>query len=173
LVPEDNSNPTKHIQIQNISQLDSSLLQRNIEHFQQADGTPFTTPLLTDYNRENGCNDNSDAVIQGTVRRQNLPKFVTLLLQHFNKQHKEPLNLHFTFDDMCHGFMKWRERTTTSPSGKHLGIYRSFIQIINHRDQESSKIIYDTALKCLQIQISVNVNSNQTLSHIQSVEDST
>jgi hypothetical protein len=90
-----------------------------------------------------GCNANSDEVLQDTVQ-QNLPKFVTLLLQQFHKQHKEPLNRQFTFDEMCTGFVKWKERTTTSPSGKHLDIYRALIQILNHHNQESNKIIYDS-----------------------------
>jgi hypothetical protein len=30
-------------------------------------------------------------------------------------------------ESMCTGFAKWRESTTTSPSGKHLGIYKSLI----------------------------------------------
>jgi hypothetical protein len=32
-----------------------------------------------------------------------------------------------TFADMCNGFDKWRENTTTSPSGKHLGIYKALV----------------------------------------------
>jgi hypothetical protein len=151
LVPEDNSNPTKHIRIQNKIQLNSSLLQCNIDHFRQADGTPFTTKLLAEYIGEDGCNANSDKVLQGTLQKI-LPTFVTLLLQQFHKQHKEPFNIQFTFDDMCTGFMKWRERITTSTSGKHLAIYRALIQILNHYNLESNKIIYDTAYTCLQIQ---------------------
>jgi hypothetical protein len=151
LVPADNSNSKKHIQVQNKTLLDSSLLQRNIDHFCKAHGTPFTTNQITAYIGKDGCNTNSDDVLQGKVQ-PHLPKFVTLLLQQFHQQHKAPIEIQFTFEDMCNGFMKWRERTTTSPSGKHLGIYRALIQIIYHHDYESDQTIYDTAHTCLQIQ---------------------
>jgi hypothetical protein len=136
LISADNSNPTKQLRVQNKIQLDSSLLQRNIDHVRRTYGTPFTTNQLTEYIGEDGCNANSDEVLQGNVQ-PNLPKFVTLLLQQFHQQHKEPIEIQFTFEDMCNGFMKWRERTTTSPSGKHLGIYRTLIQTIYHHNPES------------------------------------
>jgi hypothetical protein len=42
----------------------------------------------------------------------------------------EPISLVFTFFEKCQGFKKWRKRTTASPSNKHLGIYKSFINAI-------------------------------------------
>jgi hypothetical protein len=43
---------------------------------------------------------------------------------------RQPIPLTFTFEDICEGFMKWREGTTTSPSGKRLGMYRLNKQIM-------------------------------------------
>jgi hypothetical protein len=38
-----------------------------------------------------------------------------------------------TFEDMCNGFSKWREQTTTSPSNKHLGIYKSLLNAVKFK----------------------------------------
>jgi hypothetical protein len=44
------------------------------------------------------------------------------------KQIRGTMSEYLPFDDMVHGFSKWREKTSTSPSGKHLGIYRILIK---------------------------------------------
>jgi hypothetical protein len=46
---------------------------------------------------------------------------------------RDPISLTFTFNDMCQGFRKWREQTTTSPSNKHLGIYKSLLNAMKYQ----------------------------------------
>jgi hypothetical protein len=104
LLPDGN-NPNKYTQIQTKSLLDSFLLQRNIDHFQQASGTPFTTPDLIAYTGEDGCHENTTDILIGTVRND-LPKYVKLLLQQFKSSNKT-IDITFSFHDMCNGFMKW------------------------------------------------------------------
>jgi hypothetical protein len=153
LVPNDLTNTT-HTRIQSKSDLDNALLQRNIDHFKQADGTLFTTHRVLDYIGKDGCNQNINEILQGNVHKQ-LPKLVKLLLQQFNTINHKPKDIPFTFKDMCKGFSKWREKTTTSPSGKHLGIYKSLIKILypqidspTEENTTHQRIAYD----CLQIQ---------------------
>lgn len=50
-----------------------------------------------------------------------------------------------TADDVIYGFRKWRESTSTSPSGRHLGHYRSLIQ---------HPVLLDCFVKFLNIAIS-------------------
>ena len=42
-------------------------------------------------------------------------------------RNKEEISTHITEDDVKRGFGKWREATSTSPSGRHLGHYRAAI----------------------------------------------
>jgi hypothetical protein len=66
---------------------------------------------------------------------------------------------------MCQGFRKWREQTTTSPSNKHLGIYKSLLNAMKyniytkhetiHQLQYGSHINTPTAETALQIQHSL------------------
>ena len=39
-----------------------------------------------------------------------------------------PISIEVTDDDVIRGFSRWKESTTTSPSGRHLGHYRAIIQ---------------------------------------------
>jgi hypothetical protein len=81
----------------------------------------------------------------------------TLLLRKLQRV-REPISLSFRIQDMCNGFLKWREKTTTSPSNKHLGISRALIMADKHlsssigqNDSLSSPKF--TANKCLHIQL--------------------
>jgi hypothetical protein len=47
--------------------LDPTLLDRNIEHFAQADGTPFTTATLVDLIGDDGCSQQALKILQGEV----------------------------------------------------------------------------------------------------------
>jgi hypothetical protein len=132
--------------------MDETLLHRNIHHFSQADTTPFTTSPLLDILGEDGCTNAALEILEGVVPK-GLSKYPTMLLQKLNKV-REPISLEFTIQDMCHGFSKWREKTTTSPSAKHLGIYRALIVADKylHKDDSDKNTKPSTANKCLQIQ---------------------
>jgi hypothetical protein len=153
LIP--NSDMTTFLRVKEKDEIDESLLHRNIEHFSQADGTPFTTSPLLDIAGEEGCSPTALQILEGHIP-QGLPQITTLLLQKL-KRVREPISLEFSYHDMCKGFSKWREKTTTSPCNKHLGIYQSLIAADkylsnsqNENKPKSSKIF--TPNKCLQIQ---------------------
>jgi hypothetical protein len=77
---------------------------------------------------------------------------VNILLKQF-KSNTQPIPTTFTFHDMCNGFMKWCESTTTSPSGKHLGLYRSLIRIMYLQSNDKNDLqLIKTATECLTIQ---------------------
>jgi hypothetical protein len=109
--------------IQTKNELDNALLNRNIKHFAQAQGTPFTIPPLSTTLGFAGCNDAAQRILNGTIP-SNLTKHTKMILTHLQRI-RQPMQLSLTFNDMCTGFSKWREQTATSPSNKHLGIYKS------------------------------------------------
>jgi hypothetical protein len=76
-------------------------------------------------------NDNSQGVLHGIIPKD-LPLAATAILQEL-KAVREPLPCTLPFNDMITGFKNWKEGTTTSPSGKHLGIYKSLIEAKQHR----------------------------------------
>jgi hypothetical protein len=137
------------------TKVDHTLLQRNISHFSQADKTPFTTSPLLEIIGEDGCTNAALEILEGRIPK-GIPKFPTMILQKL-KRVRDQIPICFTIEDMCTGFSKWREKTTTSPSSKHLGIYRALIAADKHlhnskEQQHSQTTTTSTARKCLQIQ---------------------
>jgi hypothetical protein len=55
---------------------------------------------------------------------------------------RNTIPLDMSMDDMCESLLKWREQTITSPSGKHLGIYRALAKARKHQiytDNDTNK----------------------------------
>jgi hypothetical protein len=139
--------------------LDSILLQRNIKHFQQACNTPFATPTFQHMLQLDGSQ--IQEILQGNPPA-NIPKYPKLFLTNM-AQIRATIPLQMTLDDMCEGFLKWREQSTTSPSGKHLGIYKTLAKArkynictafeISNNITYCNKTNLPTAEKCLQIQL--------------------
>lgn len=153
LVPSKQPDNDSFQRIFDKTEVDNTLLDRNIDHFAQADGTPFTTSPLLDLLGEDGCSDAAMDILEGIVPTH-LPKYPKLLLTKL-KRVRDPITLEFTYNDMCNGFAKWREKTTTSPSVKHLGIYRALISADRYLTPTQAAHPNDspsTANKCLHIQ---------------------
>jgi Reverse transcriptase (RNA-dependent DNA polymerase) len=109
---------------------------------------------------ENGCEGNIKDILNGQVPIH-IPKYPRLLLSELQKT-RNTIPLDMTIEDMCTGFSKWRENTTTSPSGKHLGIYKAHINArrfnILTPTEIQNCVSYDSttttpiAYQCLRIQ---------------------
>jgi hypothetical protein len=129
LIPntQNDSIPPEIIQTKNV--LDPVLLDQNVSHFAQAHNTPFAIQPILQLFGHNGCTQEALDALHGIIPT-NISKHSQLLLQHMQRV-RDPIPLNMSFDDMRHGFSKWREQTTTSPSNKHLGIYKSLLNAIN------------------------------------------
>ena len=110
------------------SEIVEHLQRRNRQHFGQAQGTPFTIdPLANDMSF---CGDSSlaDSVLEGTYQTDRYSESVTLLIQHLKQTHElASLQTYPTISlEEIQGKLRvWRESTTTSPSGMHLGHYKA------------------------------------------------
>jgi hypothetical protein len=109
-----NDHPPQVKRIQSPQELDPTLLDRNVIHFSQAEGTPFTTKELIAIIGEDGCSHHALDILNGKIPSP-LLKYPKLLLSEMRKI-RTTIPLDMTLDDMCKGFDKWRENTTTSPS---------------------------------------------------------
>jgi len=60
-------------------------------------------------------------------------------------------SLSFDYDTLLNGIKKWPERTMTSPSGRHLGIYKSLGKhIIDKKSDNKNQPTAETELGCLK-----------------------
>jgi hypothetical protein len=107
------------------------LHQQNISHFSQAKNAPCVAGLLAEMLGNNGVTKVSNEI---THRRYDTSKLPTTIAEICNELQKkrDTQSAYMPMSDMIEGFNKWRERTTTSPSGKHLGIYRTLTRAVKH-----------------------------------------
>jgi len=102
------------------------LMLRNRLHFGQAHGTPFTIPPLSDQLDWGATTTAANEVLQGTSSLQHDVAHCQRLLQAC--QAVTPLDsipAEMTLSEFRGKIVKWRETTTTSPSGRHLGCYKA------------------------------------------------
>ena len=103
------------------------LMLRNRMHFGQAQGTPFTVPPLSDNLNWTASTPSADAILQDTFisppEISKICKQVISACQATTILDQLPATI--TLESFEGKVVKWRESTTTSPSGRHLGRYKA------------------------------------------------
>jgi hypothetical protein len=116
------------------------LIQKwNIVHFGQAHGTPLTKDPLTKLNWQ-ASSIKAIELINGTIPISilNENQYVHKILNYIaNREQLPAIDTYITAKQVGKGFRKWRESTSTSPSGCHLGLRR--ITAIPLEDKETEK----------------------------------
>jgi len=108
--------------------MEQKLLAHSQQHFSQAQGTAYMQEPLQTLLNYDGLTKFADQVFQGKLpTKLNVPPVTQLLLEHQKSllQPNEDTSHPLTFEGLMAGFKKWLEKTATSPSGQHLGIYKS------------------------------------------------
>lgn len=123
-------------------ELEKDIPCRNQRHFRQAQHRPWYQPPLYHINSDN--NFNLDSVTNNNLKECSSlteTRMVLAILQdEFSKNHPKWIPF-ITFEDFISGILHWKEKTTTSPSGRHLGVYRSLFTAYIDAGNEFSAII--------------------------------
>ena len=112
------------------NQITRHLIDRNTKHFNQAQGTPFTEGLLFEMFGWDGTGPAADAVLDGTLDIDSLDTTdaVKSVLRRLRKREDwSPIKTEITTEEFIAGFRKWNERTSTSPSGRNLSMYKALV----------------------------------------------
>jgi hypothetical protein len=111
---------------------------RNRLHFGQAQGTPFTElPLQSDVDWL-AQTPAAEQILQGKYTTQlNTPQCVSFLQSCQATTTPDSIPCEVTLDEFRGKLKTWRESTTTSPSGRHLGRYKALFTRVP-QDTESS-----------------------------------
>jgi len=122
LVPDDNDS-SQWKTIDDAKTIEKTLLSFCQSHFTKAHGSPFTVLPLSDLLKSDSVTPFADSLIKGTADIDRLPldKATKAFLKHQRRPSHflakpQPLN----FEKLTEGFKKWPEKTSTSPSGRHL-----------------------------------------------------
>jgi exonuclease III len=132
------------------------LLLRNQRHFGQAQGTPFTIPPLSDDIDWAASSAASDAILEGTYETSNLNHLLQAVLREC--QYKTPadsISGNVTTEDFLGKFRTWNEKTTTSPSGRHLGLYKALVARLAPDDPADNAALESTRQSLTQVHINL------------------
>ena len=114
--------------------MEKHLLTYNRESFRAAAESPLGQGLLYDAITFSGLSVSADEILSGNAP----PEWSSddSAMREFLASFAIPTSVHeageipceLSNDDVIRGFKSWRESTSTSPSGRHLGLYKSEIQ---------------------------------------------
>jgi hypothetical protein len=106
------------------------LLLQNCKHFGQAQGTPFTEPPFSTQIGWEASSCQVELLLNGGYDSSKLDDLTELLINHcHNVIPLDKLPAIITEAKFIPRFKSWNGRTTTSPSGLHLGHYKALIGV--------------------------------------------
>ena len=115
-------------------QMEKHLLKYNRESFRAASESPLGNGLLYDAITFSGLSLSSDRILEGMSPCEwsnddpALREFLASFTIPSSVRDKGYITTDISHDDVLRGFNSWREATSTSPSGQHLGLNKSEIQ---------------------------------------------
>jgi hypothetical protein len=115
-------------------QIERHLLDYNRESFRAAAESPCGNGLIYDALTFSSLSPSSITLLAGEPPQEwhnddaSLREFLASFTIPDTVRKKGAISTEITSDDVIYGFKNWRETTSTSPSGRHLGQYRSLIQ---------------------------------------------
>jgi hypothetical protein len=114
--------------------LETSILMYCHQHFQQAKQTPFGTGPLAEAIGTDGLSALSDRILQGTLFERPdyeiFPELRSFILQFTMPEiikSRELIPSDISLKQYRKAINTWRESTSTSPSGRHLGMYKALL----------------------------------------------
>jgi hypothetical protein len=111
------------------------IMSRNINHFGQAHGSPFTQPPLDSIS---WAADDKIAIPNDIITDD---AYVHDLLRELTKsKHLPEIDTYMSTEDVARGFKRWKESTSTSPSGCHLGLRRLPAIPFNSKELDKTRL---------------------------------
>jgi Reverse transcriptase (RNA-dependent DNA polymerase) len=117
------------------AKLEQALLQHCHTQYRKAAESPFGSGPLQELLGYNGLTQASDYILAGTLFENYDPitfpevkHFITEMVIPKELHHCNHINTEISEADFSKGIRKWRESTSTSPSGRHLGHYKAALK---------------------------------------------
>jgi hypothetical protein len=113
------------------------ILHRNIRHFRQAETTPLATPKVIETIGFGADTERAEALLEGTDDPTDITddEWSRYLLTSM-KRHSKELDIKITAEKMMGKYKRWKERTSTSPSGRHLGHFHALFRPLKANNEE-------------------------------------
>ena len=123
----------------------------NQRQFGQARETAFCSSLMSRKFNWSATTETAGLVLKGTYEDEELTDIQRMFLDNMKRVASEEISSskYLSAENSMKKMKSWKEKTSTSPSGRHLGHYKALVSIID-RSLEKDKI---TDLKSIQTDI--------------------
>jgi hypothetical protein len=147
--------------------IEKILIDRNIQHYGQALNTPFTKGELYKQLTFTGTSEIAEDLVSGTGKKINIEQenayTQTIVSEIQNHNKLNDISKDITFEEFKNGLIKWNERTTTSPSGRHLGHYKILTRLPVFESEHSTINISEKILYVYYQMMMICAKSGNTL----------
>ena len=130
------------------SQMEELILKRNKQHFRQAAQNPLASPRLSKALGWGADSDASESLLAGTAKTTDLidDKYAQEILANCHRINDE-IEPSISIDQIQNYYLKWKVRTSTAPSGRHLSHFHALFHPTGalddsadeHRDFQATK----------------------------------
>jgi hypothetical protein len=131
VIPTENPKECKDwITVDAPNEVVEKLRDGNRVHFGQAQGTPFTVPPLSEDLNFDGATSSADMILEGTYDSSGFADITRLVISQLRESKyaiRAPLTTKISKTDYINKIKNWKESTSTSPSGLHLGHYHAMV----------------------------------------------
>jgi hypothetical protein len=132
--------------------IEKLILQRNIRHFRQAEYTPLASPKII---REIGFGadtNRAEQLLEGSGDPTDITddEWSRYLLTSM-KRHSQEIEIEITAEKMMNKYKRWKERTSTSPSGRHLGHFHALFQPLKAKDEDDRSRLEGIRLDIIEL----------------------
>jgi hypothetical protein len=106
------------------------LQHRNRVHFGQAQGSPFMVPPLSEDLNLDGATSSADMILEGTYDSSRFAEITWLVISQLRESKYAicaPLTTKISDTEYINKIKHWKESTSASPSGMHLGHYHAMV----------------------------------------------
>ena len=124
--------------VENVAEMNKLLTERNRKHFHQAEGTPFTINPLEDDLEHSGMTESGEEILNGTyIPLEDLDPTTKTLIKNLRRKCDELPNADINEDELRSAFKKWKESTSSSPSGRHLGHMKTLTTKLTDKEKKT------------------------------------
>jgi hypothetical protein len=116
--------------------IEQLILQRNIRHFRQAEFTPLATNEVIEEMGFGADTNRAERLLERDDPTDITDDEWSRYLLTSMRRHSKELEIEITTKKMMNKYKRWKERTSTSPSGRHLGHFHALFRPLKAKDKK-------------------------------------
>jgi hypothetical protein len=132
-------------------EIEERLLERNRQHYGQAEHTEMASEQVRTLLGTSGTSEFCDDILKGTADLSTMSPSLRAIFQQLEHPSNVEIDDAISYDDFKDALKCWKEKTSTSPSGRHLGHYISLMTKIGDDTDQLGETILELHHKMLKI----------------------